>query len=685
MDEPSEAPKMTKTGFLARIAEFCNQEKKSDFFNTYDCIKNKKKVILTKDTKSIDASLCNWIEESSERILVKTIPDDFWSDHDLPKPTKLSELCPKSHKEPSQNVLLVVLWSWCSPDCSENITDCFRSGSRKWQVDNEYGVTDWLGSFVKCVWASVAYARQEIQKKAIEVGGLEEFTKYTTVLNACALRQAVCNSSKWFSILTLKQSSDVFIRSFIKIFLKKGILHAKFRGPMDNLAVFSDTDSSAVDYVSVEDWFKKFIIVPILENILKLAPMTKLVREFESIQGKENQEDVKKACQTLGDNAAKDLHLESEDYCDKEHYLAGLLCAFAYHADNFVKNRSDSAAHEKNLLEVMSRYPALVAVSTGAKDVNYLLKQMMSSKRPVFNHETVSSTISVWGDIPNVLPSNTKGTAQHVRPAQRATSTKNKNKKSKGHLPAKEKRPEEEPTKEKVAEAAAKAALEEKASRGETSMGKGSKGNASKGKGSKGKGSKGKGSKGKGSKGKASEGKSTGGKPKGMPNAGKSADTPTRSAKKGGTPRNQPSSGSDTGKKLQEQAGSEERESTNKRRRDDHIAQLTAEVKKARTMAQEKVFPKTVQGQGEGIADDISNVVTKADKEGAKEKTKECPKCKLEATTGKRTRQHHAKWCPMSKSGKKEAAKERGAPRSSPRRNQANKLGSMYKEQPRRS
>ena len=391
---------MIKTGVLECIAEFCNKERKSDLFNPFNCNKNGKKVILTADSETINASLIKWVKESSQRILRDTIPDEFWTEHDLLKPiNNLDELCPKSLEEPSHMVLLVVLWSWCSPDCSEHIVKCFRFGADNWKVDDEYGETDWLGSFVKCVWASVAYARQEIQKKAKEVGHMEEFTKSTTLLNACTLRQAVCNSSRWFSMLTVKKSSDVFIRTFVKVFLKKGILHANFRGPIGNLGVLSDTDSSVVKFVSVQDWFKNFVILPILGKILKLEPMANLVRGIESTQGKENQGDLKKTCQALGEKAARDLHMTGEEFGGEEHFLASLLCAFACQAEAFVRNKG--ARVNSCLLKNMCRYPALVSVCTGAEEINHLLNEMMSSDDPVFNHQLVCSLINLWGDIPN--------------------------------------------------------------------------------------------------------------------------------------------------------------------------------------------------------------------------------------------------------------------------------------------
>ena len=452
---------MIKTGVLECIAEFCNKERKSDLFNPFNCNKNEKKVILTADSETINASLIKWVKESSQRILRDTIPDEFWTEHDLLKPiNNLDELCPKSLEEPSHMVLLVVLWSWCSPDCSEHIVKCFRFGADNWKVDDEYGETDWLGSFVKCVWASVAYARQEIQKKAKEVGHMEEFTKSTTLLNACTLRQAVCNSSRWFSMLTVKKSSDVFIRTFVKVFLKKGILHANFRGPIGNLGVLSDTDSSVVKFVSVQDWFKNFVILPILGKILKLEPMANLVRGIESTQGKENQGDLKKTCQALGEKAARDLHMTGEEFGGEEHFLASLLCAFACQAEAFVRNKG--ARVNSCLLKNMCRYPALVSVCTGAEEINHLLNEMMSSDDPVFNHQLVCSLINLWGDIPNP---NEKATNEKAT-EEKATKKKATNLLGDIHnLTPKEKTLAKKPPKKKATEekATKKKATEEKA------------------------------------------------------------------------------------------------------------------------------------------------------------------------------------------------------------------------------
>ena len=594
------APKVTKTGILKCIAEFCNEERTSDLFQPCDCN-------ITVDSETINASLKEWVKESSQRILSDIIPDDFWDECDLPKPANLEGLCPKSLEEPSQMVLLVVLWSWCSPDCSEHIVRCFRFGAENWQVDDECGETVWLRSFVKCVWTSVAYARQEIQKKAKEVGNMEEFSKSTTLLNACTLRQAVCNTSRWFGMLTVKKSSVVFIRSFIKVFLKKGILHANFRGPIANLGVLSDKDSSVVTFVSVEDWFKKFIILPILRKILKLEPMAKLVRGIESTQGKENQGDLKKTCQALGEKAATDLHMTGDKFGGEEHFLASLLCAFARQAEEFVRNKD--ARVNSCLLKNMCRYPALVNVSTGAEEINHLLNDMMSSEDPIFSHQLVCTLINLWGDIHNLTPKG-KGVAHDDRPAKTAAVKNVQSNKRK-----------QQPT-------------------GERSRNKPPKKKATKKKATKEKATKEKATKEKATEEEATEEKATDKKATNKKATDKKA-TKKKSSKKKATKENTTNKEKATEKKATEE---KQEDPTNE--------------EASRGKAKGKAKEKTSKRQRE---DDVPESVV-----GLSSETKKARKSSQETVTGEIS---HAHWCGKSLRGKKgETPREREGKRQSPRK-----------------
>ena len=319
-----------ETGLLSAIANFCNLPTEN-YNNGYANPGSS-------DLETVENKLCKWTEESSGKILNDVIPDEFWSKQNLSKPSKVSTLCPENMDDSSVAVLLVVLWSRCSPNCLKEITVCLNYGATNWQTDETFKPIDWLRAYVKCIWVCVLYSRGEIRHQA----NSEKATKITTgtiLLDAYALSQAASNSSEWFGILTSKQAPTVVLRHFINLYVMRRKLKAKFRDSVTLLSVFSDNDRKVVTHVSIATWFKKSIILPGLVRMMTLGPMTELAKEINKLRYTNDNDEA--TYQKVSEEAAHDLGL---DLSDKEKPVACLLGVLAQMAQELIdqKKKSDN-------------------------------------------------------------------------------------------------------------------------------------------------------------------------------------------------------------------------------------------------------------------------------------------------------------------------------------------------------
>ena len=297
---------MMKQVFFWAIANFCNLPT-VNYNNGYI----NPAIIQAEDSgdlNTVENKLREWIEESSGKILKDVIPDKFWIEHDLSKPSKVSELCRDNMDDSSVTVLLVVLWSRCSLKCFKEITVCLNYGARNWQTDETFKPIDWLRVYVKCIWICVLYSRGEIRDQAKS----EKATKIARgpiLLDAYALSQAASNSSEWFGILTSKQAPTLVMRQFINLYVMQRKLKAKFRGSVTLLSVFSDKDRKVVTHVSVATWFKKTIILPGLVYMMTLVPMTELAKKINKLRYTNDEATYQK----VSEEAAQHLGLDLSD------------------------------------------------------------------------------------------------------------------------------------------------------------------------------------------------------------------------------------------------------------------------------------------------------------------------------------------------------------------------------------
>ena len=398
---------MKGTGLLSTLADLCNLPNK----NLSVCITN-------------EQNLRKWIRDTSEKILKDVIPETFWSDHNLSKPSKVSQLCPYTVND-SVLVLLVVLWSWCSPKCCREITVCLKYGAKNWQTDDEFKPIDWLRIYVKIIWICVVYSSREIRSQA-EIEGVSAFAKQTVLIDAYALSQAVSNSSEWFCILKSKEVPISVFRVFADHYLTTmRKLKANFTGSVRKLSVFSDNDRNVVTYWSIANWFKRTFILPPLIEIMTLDPMAELATQITTLRHTKDEPDPDQkmfisSYQKVSDEASQKLELENSVDCR--------LAVFAELVQQILPKKTKPAiiVKEKFVLKILC--PVLLDAAMNRKCGIVLLKEMMTKKPPLIPDDfvkAVSINVTCHNSETNSKSQNTKSSKIGVHAPKKNKFKKN--------------------------------------------------------------------------------------------------------------------------------------------------------------------------------------------------------------------------------------------------------------------
>lgn len=377
---------MNETGLLSDLANLCNLPNERIKFGYENPA-----TIQPSDSDLITAeqNLCKWIKESSGKILKDIIPQKFWTEHNLSKPSEVSQLCPYKVND-SLVVLLVVLWSWCSPKCYREITVCLKYGAKYWQTDDKFKPIDWLRTYVKSIWVCVGYSSREIRSQA-EKECAVEIVKRTVLIDAYALSQAVSNSSEWFGILTSKQVPILIFRIFTNYCVSERKLKAKFIGSVRNLSVFSDNDRKVVTYWSIATWFKRTVILPPLVEMMTLVPMAELVKEIKILRytNDERTQHMRMATyRKVSEEAAQKLGL---DLSGTDIPFDGKLAVFAELAQQMIEKNTKPVIIDKEKLLLKILCPVLVDAAIYRKRGIVLLKEMMTKKPPLFQDDFVKA------------------------------------------------------------------------------------------------------------------------------------------------------------------------------------------------------------------------------------------------------------------------------------------------------
>ena len=342
-----------------------------------------------------EEDMVEWVKESSSAIL-SHIPETFWSRHGLLKPGPLCSLCPdKQRNKDSDNVLCVVLWSWCNPNFFNEIKGCLELGARQWITSESFGHLSWLRAYVLCIRISLIYAREQMELLLADdelmdgYKNLENMQESTNVLDAIALSQVLSSSTEWFRTLTTHEGFKTAITRFFA-YLKNEKPRAKFHPPMNDLSVFSP--SGSVTHVSVVDWFKNQVICPSLIKIMKLDAIKTLIQGITDVTGEDKRKmsDTEQlaACHKHAVVACNSLGINTSD---EEDFVSARLLAFILIAEDIQRKvePSTTTLSEEEAFRILG--PALCDVMDDAKST---LKDLVEKQPPFVAHEFVYETVS---------------------------------------------------------------------------------------------------------------------------------------------------------------------------------------------------------------------------------------------------------------------------------------------------
>ena len=134
--------------------------------------------------------------EASKKLICQVVPSTFWKDIGIQTPAPLDGLCPPV-AEPSTLVLLLVLWSWCSPECGQQISSCLSTGAEQWCGSGD--AFEWIRPYVSCAQLHMRVARSALMRAKSDVK-----------TDASLLTEGVRQSSSLFGLLTTQSPSKVF-------------------------------------------------------------------------------------------------------------------------------------------------------------------------------------------------------------------------------------------------------------------------------------------------------------------------------------------------------------------------------------------------------------------------------------------------------------------------------------------
>ena len=340
--------------------------------------------------------LKQWVSSSTENIIETVIPDKFWLDNQLSKPTKVNEISPSEWELPT-GIVLLVMWSQCTAECSKQIISCLGAGSKQWKTVKKFCHPDWLKTYINTIMIGMVYFRTRVSET--------EDCPYSPIqLDACSLRQAVANSSALFRILTTQYPKRI-IGNYLDYLMKNKPFHTVHK--IDTWPIFSDTDESIITYVSVVDWFKRTNVLPLLHKMVQLTELKELVtrinnaKQNRGLEAKVNElgkkkihmGKVAKLLANLDEYAKKAVEVIGIPYNpdDKKDFVLGRLIVFTCFAKDFVEKSNEKAeisVRDEVLMMLVS--PALQP----GGDINQVLKDLMERNNPpIFNEDFVSDVI----------------------------------------------------------------------------------------------------------------------------------------------------------------------------------------------------------------------------------------------------------------------------------------------------
>ena len=306
---------------------------------------------LCSQTKD-EAELRKELRKASHRH-IRDVPRSFWSSAGMPVPRKpLDTLC-TSVAEPSTLVLVLILWSWCSPECSEKVSKCLETGADQWSCTGDE--FEWVRPYVSCAQMEMRLAPGSLKSVASDASNLET---------------AVTRASDLFCLLTTQSPREVF-------FSYAGSRNLHSRSPSDR----NPSDSNPSDSNPVMSWFKAEQVLPVLKEVARRKELRNFVAVMKAHTTK--QKDWRKELEGVTERTMRALGFGREQ--KQVQFLAAVMLI-----DEFVQ----SEEYDGSLRQaVLMRGVAPLLGGHSEKPVG-LLKKLIEDQPALFSNSEMGNYVS---------------------------------------------------------------------------------------------------------------------------------------------------------------------------------------------------------------------------------------------------------------------------------------------------
>lgn len=285
--------------------------------------------------------------EASKKLVCEVVPSTFWKDVGIQTPAPLDGLCPPV-AEPSTLVLLLVLWSWCSPECGQQISSCLSTGAEQWCGSGD--AFEWIRPYVSCAQLHMRVARSALMRAKSDVK-----------TDASRLAAGVRQSSSLFGLITTQSPSEVFFG------------YAKYHRTRQQRPGLTG------ECVPALSWFKTVRVFSPLEKVAKLPRLKGFVTMLKahSMSNHDCIDEVQKSAQRV----AVHLNINPDDNVQ--------LVVTAMLVDQVTKSKKhDNSFREALFMKLVS--PVLESHSGSPED---LLKTLVEKKPPLLCLEAMRDYI----------------------------------------------------------------------------------------------------------------------------------------------------------------------------------------------------------------------------------------------------------------------------------------------------
>ena len=306
---------------LCQIVEFCNHKALEPIRHTFPF-------------PSEESDLYNWIESTIRVLLETVIPKSFWQSYLSAKASKIVRFS-QMPGNPTEVVLMLILWASWSQDCLEEIVKCLEFAA--------YGVKsrhlEWACSFSYCIALNLQYSAFSLPRAS-----KLSFKGRVLFLESICLRQVVSSSSCLFQTFDNLEYNRKTVEEFSKE-LPTNKLMPEVSHEFSVMYPLTKEGKDRFTLVSIVDWFKRSKIIPILQKILDLKPIQQLINDIKEELNKkdENQVNFSNSVGKHTEKAADQLHISTKQ--------SGTLVAFVMTSIQFVtQHKSTPMLEEKDKL-----------------------------------------------------------------------------------------------------------------------------------------------------------------------------------------------------------------------------------------------------------------------------------------------------------------------------------------------